>query len=182
MKDTGQPSRGAGARGKVPQNKPASLPQEQTKKKHPGGRPSKLTPQLAVKIYALAKKNLTNLEIAEILDLTERTIYNWQLSPEFFHAIKEAKSEGNALIERSLYDRAAGYTHPEERLFVIKNKIVSRVVTRQYPPDPASMIFWLKNREPAKWREKIDSIDNLADSVTSVLQAIRKHEEAKARS
>jgi hypothetical protein len=25
---------------------------------------------------------------------------------------------------------------------------------RHYPPDPTSMIFWLKNRQPQDWRDK----------------------------
>ena len=167
MKDTGQPSRGAGARGKVPQKKPASLPQEQPKKKHPGGRPSKLTPELAVKIFTLARKGLTDQEIGDVFDITRQTICNWKQSPEFFDTLKESKDGADAIVERSLCERASGFVGPDGKY---------------YPPDPTSCIFWLKNRQPTKWREKIDSIDNLADSVTSVLQLMRKHEENKTRS
>ena len=27
-------------------------------------------------------------------------------------------------------------------------------VDKCYPPDPTSMIFWLKNRQPLVWRDK----------------------------
>ena len=182
MKQTaGQPSSGAGARDPKKQlkKKPANLPQEQNKKKHPGGRPSKLTPQIAVKIFALSRKGLTDKEIAGIVDIDEKTIHNWKVTPEFFQSLKEAKGEFNSLIERSLAERAHGYDCPETKILVIKNKVVQVEIRKHYPPDPASMIFFLKNREPSKWRERVELPENIADTFSSIVQMMRKNEEKK---
>ena len=29
-------------------------------------------------------------------------------------------------------------------------------VTKHYPPDPTAAIFWLKNRQPDTWRDKVE--------------------------
>jgi hypothetical protein len=41
-------------------------------------------------------------------------------------------------------------------------------MVKHYPPDPTSMIFWLKNRQPQKWRDKHD----LDITDTRMVQAI----------
>ena len=39
-----------------------------------------------------------------------------------------------------------------------QGEITETDITKHYPPDPTSMIFWLKNRRPDRWRDK-QSID-----------------------
>lgn len=161
----------------IPPSKPAaSSPREG---KHPGGRPTKLTPELALNIFMLGRKGLTDKEIAQVCFVNETTITNWKKSQEFFTSLKDAKDAADAIIERSLFERATGYEHDEEKLFVIKDEIKSKMVTKHYPPDPAAMIFWLKNRNPAKWRERIPELSNLADAMGSVLQQLRRKIEKK---
>lgn len=44
-----------------------------------------------------------------------------------------------------------------EEIKVLQNGEVVRVQTvKHYPPDPTSMIFWLKNRQPQDWRDKTE--------------------------
>lgn len=151
------------------------------KKNKPGGRPSVLTPQLAINIFSLSRKGLTDKEIAAVYFVNESTITNWKKSPEFFTSLKEAKSEADGIVERSLFERATGYEHPEEKLFVIDSLVVSKTIMKHYPPDPTAMIFWLKNRNPDSWREKIPELANIADAMGSVLQQLRKHQEKPAK-
>lgn len=121
--------------------------------KHPGGRPSKLDDKTAIKIFLLARKGLTDKEIARVFDVRPQTINNWKKSPEFFDSLKSNKAEADAIVERSLFERACGYEHETEEIFCT-NGVVTKVKTvKVYPPDPTSMIFWLKNRQPDKWRD-----------------------------
>lgn len=150
-------------------------------KKHAGGRPSKLTPALAVNIFLLARRGLTDKEIAQVCFVTEQTITNWKKAPEFFGALKDAKAVIDDIVEASLLQRATGYNIEEEKLFVIENKIVSRTVLKHLPPDTTAALAWLHNRRPAGWRQKIPELSNLADSIGSVLQQIRKNREEKAK-
>ena len=47
-----------------------------------------------------------------------------------------------------------GYEHDEEKVFCNNGEIISTTVRRHYPPDPISAIFWLKNRQRKRWRDK----------------------------
>jgi hypothetical protein len=65
------------------------------------------------------------------------------------------KEEADARVERSLYMRAVGYSYDAEKIFCDKNGKVTRVPYREHvPPDVTAQIFWLKNRDPAHWRER----------------------------
>jgi hypothetical protein len=59
-------------------------------------------------------------------------------------------------VERSLFARANGYEHDEVDIRVIQNEIVQTPIRKFYPPDTTAAIFWLKNRNPAQWREKVE--------------------------
>ena len=52
----------------------------------------------------------------------------------------------------SLYNKAMGFEH--EGQF--------------YPPDSTAMIFWLKNRQPKRWRDKKEVDGNINVKKTSV--------------
>jgi hypothetical protein len=58
------------------------------------------------------------------------------------------------------YTRGAmGFEHDSEEIKVIsmgkEGSAIERVAIRKiYPPDPTAAIFWLKNRQSAKWRDK----------------------------
>ena len=81
------------------------------------------------------------------------------------------KPVADARVERSLFERATGYTFESVKIFCNKDGEVTEVpVLEHVPPDPTSMIFWLKNRNPNKWRDKseveIPGLSSLADSIS----------------
>ena len=145
--------------------------------KHAGGRPTKLNPRLALKIFFLARRGFTEGEIAQVLDIGKKSIQNWKKLPEFLLPLKGAKEEADSLVERSLFERAIGYNHKETKVFCHNGKLLKAEVTKHIPPDTVSCIFWLKNRKPSEWRDRIPELSNINDSVTSVLQLIRCHRE-----
>jgi hypothetical protein len=119
------------------------------------GRPSRFNDAIKEKIIDLAEKGKTNEQIADIIGVHVRTIENWQgKHPDLLWAIKEAKQIADDLVEASLFSRAVGYSHPEQKVFQNMGEIITHETIKQYPPDPTAMIFWLKNRQPKRWREK----------------------------
>ena len=60
-----------------------------------------------------------------------------------------------------MYQRACGYTHPEEQLFQFRGEVIRAKTTKHYPPDTEAAKFWLRNRHPGKWRDK--PVGNEAD-------------------
>jgi hypothetical protein len=64
------------------------------------------------------------------------------------------KAEADDRVERSLYSRAVGYSFNSEKIFCNKDGEVTRVpYVEHVPPDVTACIFWLKNRDPAHWRD-----------------------------
>jgi hypothetical protein len=46
-----------------------------------------------------------------------------------------------------------GYSVDTEEIFIVERQLVSRTVRKHYPPDVTACIFWLKNRQPERWRD-----------------------------
>lgn len=147
------------------------------KQKHPGGRPTDYNEKYHVPwAQSLAREGKTIEEIADAMGITQRTVYRWKdRYPEFCHAINEGKESTDALVENALLKRALGGTIKEKRKVVMKDEkdgterkhseIIE--VEREVLPDTAAAIFWLKNRQPDKWRDKREYEHTLADQVIS---------------
>lgn len=124
------------------------------------GRPTKFSEDMIETARKLAIIGATDLEIADILGIDVGTLYRWRnTKEEFCKALKTGKEESDERVKRRLYDRALGYTTTEQNIVKIRNEAGQeeiRIVTidKHYPPDPTSMIFWLKNRQPNEWRDK----------------------------
>ena len=122
---------------------------------------SKYTPKLAKKIIELAKEGYIIDEIAEKVGLNPDTIYDWQKKkPEFSEAIKEAKLIPNNTVKASVFKSANGYEYTEKH--VMKRKSGSneyaevKEITKHYAPNVLAQIFWLKNRDPQRWKDRHD--------------------------
>lgn len=136
-----------------------------TKKKP--GRPSRYNklfhPKLAA---AYAAHGLTNDQIADELGIVRSTFYKWLIDhPAISDAMKKAKEDPDDNVERSLFERANGYTHNEEKIFYDsqRGEVVRAATKKHYPPDTAAAFIWLKNRRPAKWRDKQEVVHSTPD-------------------
>lgn len=125
--------------------------------KHPGGRPSKKASIDFEQMKRLYLAGWDDAKVAGFFNISQRTIDNWKKSdPEFFQSLKDWKAQADGRVERSLYDRATGYSHMEEVLYQYQGKIIRAQTIKQYPGDVTAQIFWLKNRQPEKWRDKME--------------------------
>lgn len=126
------------------------------------GQPTKFDDPTMTIIKMLAIRGFVDKDMAQILKITEQTLNNWKNAhPAFFESLKDWKCQADREVERSLYERATGYSVLEEKVFQHDGKIITHETLKHYPPDPTSMIFWLKNRQPDKWRDKHEVDANL---------------------
>jgi hypothetical protein len=117
----------------------------------PNGRPTKFKKEYIEQTKKLCKLGATDQDLADFFDVDVSTISNWKNDfPNFLEALKESKALSDNEIEESLHKRAKGYMRKIER--VSRNGVVECM--EEVPPDPTSMIFWLKNRCREKWRDK----------------------------
>lgn len=124
------------------------------------GRPSKLTTlDYGFLQFLIAEKGFTDSEVAMVLGINEDTFHEWKLkNKKFSESVKKFKSLANRRVERSLYERAIGYSHEEDKIFCNADGLVTTVKTKKhYPPDTAAAKNWLANRtrkEKDPWTDK----------------------------
>ena len=135
--------------------------------------------------YALL--GATDKEMADLFSVTERTLNQWKKDyPEFLQSLKKGKNIADANVASRLYNRAIGYDCKATKFATSEGKITdSKEYIEHYPPDTTAAIFWLKNRQPEKWRDKkeVDANVNLGDELEGLsvehLQAIIDGKEEK---
>ncbi len=132
--------------------------EKRTTSKKKNGRKSLYRPEyadLARKCCAIL--GATNAQLGEFFNVTERTINNWiAREPAFRAVILPAREQADGNVKQSLYRRAVGYSHPSEKIFYDSKagQLVRATFVEHYPPDTTAQIFWLKNRDPANWRDQ----------------------------
>lgn len=121
----------------------------------PGGRPSKFDQINLEQVRKLAEAGWTDQQMSDFFGISNRTWHDWKKAhAEFSHSLKDWKKHADERVERSLYERATGYSHPEDKAFNDGGKAMTVPTTKHYPPDTTACIFWLKNRQPDQWRDK----------------------------
>ena len=126
----------------------------------PAGRPTAYKDHYPDKAYEFcAEFGMTDKKLARLFDVSVATIYVWKKEyPEFLESIKKGKDDYDSVnIEKSLRRRANGFRFSEKTKELVDGEMTeTKIVGKFVPPDPTSMIFWLKNRHPERWRDKHD--------------------------
>lgn len=144
--------------------------------KNKGGRPTRYKSEYAEQARKLCLLGATDDALADFFEVSKVTINAWKKAhPEFLNSLKIGKQIADANVADSLYNRALGYSHPELKVFNNMGEIVTFECEKHYPPDPTSAIFWLKNRQPALWRDKQveeTKSDDLAESISKLIDRL----------
>lgn len=122
---------------------------------NPRGRPSKFPEGQEALIKLLCEKGCTDVEMAAAFGVTEMTWNNWKKKhPDFYASLQDWKQSADAQVERALFERATGYSCNETKVFHQSGEIITKDITRNYPPDTAAAFIWLQNRKPSEWRKE----------------------------
>ena len=130
------------------------------------GAPSKFREEYAGQALKLCELGATDRDLAEFFGVSIVTVWRWGSEHRSFsNALKVGKGSTDDRVERSLFQRAVGYSHDAVKIFANnrtgENAIVPYV--EHYPPDTTAAIFWLKNRRRGEWRDKVDHEHTGAD-------------------
>lgn len=128
------------------------------------GRPSRYREEYAEQAFKLCLLGATDNDLANFFEVSERTVNAWKAAhPEFLQSIKRGKVQADAEVASRLYQRAIGYEVETVKVFQFQGKPVIVPLREKHAPDTAAGIFWLKNRDKARWRDKVDHEHGGAD-------------------
>lgn len=120
-----------------------------------GGPKSGYQSSFAKTAIVMCDLGATDEEIAEALNISVRTLYSWKvIHQEFAAALKTGKHVADERVERSLYNRAVGYTFESEKVFCTNGEVTRVAIREHVPPDTAAAFIWLKNRRRVEWRDR----------------------------
>ena len=128
------------------------------------------------------EEELSQRQIADRMGISPSTLREWKSRyPEIREALSPVKSSGGEtpgtsaesrveadtapdinerLVEEALLRRALGYSYTETTYEPVldddgrERMLVKRLVEKQAVPDLSAQTFWLKNRNPERWRDK----------------------------
>jgi len=100
---------------------------------------TKYQPEFAKQARKLCLLGATDEDLADFFGVVRNTVINWRNEyPEFARATREGKRAADLKVMNALYRRCIGF----------------RKQDKYFPPDPTSIIWWMKNR--MGWRDKPD--------------------------
>jgi hypothetical protein len=135
--------------------------------------------EFAEQAYKLCLMGAVNADLARAFEVTPRTIDNWlRNEPSFNRAVKTGRQFADGDVAHGLYRRATGYTYYNNKVFVSDGEPMVIPYEVHCPPDVRAAVFWLRNRQPARWRDAPKPSENSVergppDPLTNADQEVR---------
>ena len=122
-----------------------------------------------------ARDGLTDEQIAKNIGINRTTLYDWKKKEvNIADALKRGKEVIDFEVENALLKKALGYTITIKEEKLDKDGCVHTLEKDVHiPPDTTAQIFWLKNRKPNNWKDRIET-DEDKDAVANASQVIAK--------
>ena len=130
-----------------------------------------LTEDGLLRIRGWARDGLTDKDIAKNMRVSYSTLKEWKKRhAAIAEALSQGKDAADRVVENALYLSATGFTKTVRKPVKVKQidydpetgkKIAERekyiAVEEEIfvPPQTTAQIFWLKNRKPEAWRDKV---------------------------
>lgn len=135
-----------------------------------------LEPENLILLEGWARDGLTDEQIAHNIGISRKTLAEWKKKySDISDALKKGKEIVDIQVENALLKKALGMKETVKKAIKVREvkyndgKRVSEKEHIEYvdeevfvPPDTTAQIFWLKNRKPDKWRDKVENV-NVAD-------------------
>lgn len=130
----------------------------------PAGRKNKYDSRVKPRLKAIAawcRNGMIEKEICRRLGISEQTfnVYKKQF-PELLESLRQNKEIADAEVENALFQNCLGREVREITETEFKDagggKAVTKTVIKQLAGNVAAQKFWLLNRQPQKYRQKIN--------------------------
>lgn len=132
--------------------------------KNAGGRPTSFKAEYVEQTYKLCLLGSTDKQLADFFNVAESTVNLWKLKqPKFLDALRRGKTIADMQVASALYKSATGGHVIKEDKLVSDGEGGQKILTleKQLEPSVSAQIFWLKNRQHDKWRDKVHVDSNV---------------------
>lgn len=133
-------------------------------------------------ISGWARDGLIDSQIAKNMNISYTTFKDYKNRyPTILAALKKGKEIIDYEVENALLKRALGYSYKEITREMVFDKVkeqyemkVTKEVTKEVLPDTTAQIFWLKNRQSQKWRDKPEDTSNRDEEKVVIVNDLPK--------
>lgn len=147
-----------------------------------------LTEEGLLRIEGWARDGLIDEQIAHNMGIAYSTFRDWcGKFPALSAALKKGKAPVDIEVENALLKRALGQIVKVKKPIKLKHKgqIPGKGLIEEerieyaeeevyIPPDTTAQIFWLKNRKPGRWRDKVESAPDTGNELLESLMALER--------
>jgi hypothetical protein len=149
-KKAGTARQGRKARGSAPRKRTKKAAEAATKM----GRPTKYRPEFVVIAREMCRRGGTDYDLAQEFGVVTSTIWSWSLKHvDFSNALKTEKEGFDDRVERSLAQRAVGYSYHATKVMQHNGVPVYAEYIEHVPPDLGACKLWLTNRRKKDWTD-----------------------------
>ena len=141
-----------------------------------------LEPENLILLQGWARNGLTDEQIAKNMGISRSTLAEWKKKySDISDTLKKGKDVVDIEVENALLKKALGYSYKEttKELSIDKETgesklVVTKEVTKHIAPDTTAGIFWLKNRRPDEWRDRVQEDNNAAlNKLDNILNEVK---------
>lgn len=141
-----------------------------------------------LRIQAWARNGLTFEEIAKNIGICRDTLNEWKKSSaDISDALKKGRDVADIEVENALFKKAKGYNVEVKKTFKVHcveydeltgkkkreyDKLETGIDEVHIPADTTAQIFWLKNRKPDVWRDRIENKVELNGKVVNIVDDV----------
>ncbi|MGN1298258.1 MAG: transposase [Clostridia bacterium] len=139
-------------------------------------------------ISGWARDGLTDEQIAKNIGISRSTLNEWKKKySDISDTLKKNKEIVDYEVENSLLKRCFGYNIPVKKNLKVKRteykegfkikeyeEIVEVFDEVHIPADTTAQIFWLKNRQSQKWRDKPEENSNSEEDKVVIVNDLPK--------
>ena len=150
-----------------------------------------LEPDGLLRIEGWARDGLTDEQISKNVGVSYSTFREWCKSYSALSAaLKRGKAPVDLEVENALLKKATGYKVKVTKPIKVKTRKqlkdkgtieeehIEYVEEEIYiPPDTVAQIFWLKNRRPSRWRDKIEAPPETGNELLQSLMDLERRQQ-----
>lgn len=114
-------------------------------------------PEYSDQVVKLCRLGATDVEIRSFFRITIEEFNSWvEKNQEFRESLLAGREIADAEVANKFYQRACGYSHDDVHISAFQGEIIITPIVKHYPPDVNAGEFWLKNRRPDLWRDRVE--------------------------